>query len=44
MSGEMARLAERRTAAENELNDTNTKLWEEYQLTDSEGEGAMPLS
>ena len=36
MSGEMARLAERRTAAENELNDTNTKLWEEYQLTDSE--------
>ena len=27
MSGEMARLAERRTAAENELNDTNTKLW-----------------
>ena len=32
MSGEMARLAERRTAAENELNDTNTKLWEEYQL------------
>ena len=33
MSGEMARLAERRTAAENELNDTNTKLWEEYQLT-----------
>ena len=36
MSGEMARLAERRTAAENELNDTNTKLWEEYQLTDTE--------
>ena len=36
MSGEMARLAERRTAAENELNDTNTKLWEEYQLTASE--------
>ena len=28
MSGEMARLAERRTAAESELNDTNTKLWE----------------
>ena len=26
MSGEMARLAERRTAAENELNDTNTKI------------------
>ena len=36
MSGEMARLAERRTAAENELNDTNTKLWEEYQLTAGE--------
>ena len=29
MSGEMARLAERRTAAENELNDNNTKLCEE---------------
>ncbi len=27
-------LAERRTAAENELNDTNSKLWEEYQLTE----------
>ena len=36
MSGEMARLTERRTAAENELNDTNTKLWEEYQLTAGE--------
>ena len=36
MSGEMARLAERRTAAENELNDTNPKLWEEYQLTAGE--------
>ena len=36
MNGEMARLAERRTAAENELNDTNTKLWEEYQLTAGE--------
>ena len=36
MSGEMARLAERRTAAENELNDTNTNLWEEYQLTAGE--------
>lgn len=36
MSGEIARLAERRTAAENELNDTNTKLWEEYQLTAGE--------
>ena len=32
----MARLAERRTAAETELNDTNSKLWEEYQLTESE--------
>ena len=38
MSGEMARLAERRTAAENELNDTNTKLWEEYQLTAGEAQ------
>ena len=36
MSGEMARLAERRTAAETELNDTNSKLWEEYQLTEGE--------
>ena len=36
LSGEMARMAERRTAAENELNDTNTKLWEEYQLTAGE--------
>ena len=36
MCGEMARLAERRTAAETELNDTNSKLWEEYQLTESE--------
>src|SRR5699024_8382873 len=36
MSGEMARLAERRNALESELNDTNTKLWEEYQLTGSE--------
>ena len=34
MSGEMARLAERRTAAETELNDTNSKLWEEYHLTE----------
>ena len=39
MSGEMARLAERRTAAETELNDTNSKLWEEYQLTESEARG-----
>ena len=31
-------LAERRTAAETELNDTNSKLWEEYQLTEAEAE------
>lgn len=36
MSGEMARLAERRAAAENELNTTAAKLWEEYQLTENE--------
>ena len=36
MSGEMARLAERRAAAETELNDTNARLWDEYQLTESE--------
>ena len=36
MSGEMARLAERRSAAETELNDTNARLWDEYQLTESE--------
>ena len=36
MSGEMARLAERRAAAENELNTTATKLWDEYQLTEAE--------
>ena len=36
MSGEMARLAERRTAAENELNTTAAKLWDEYQLAESE--------
>ncbi len=38
MSGEMARLAERRTAAETELNTTASKLWEEYQLTEAEAE------
>ena len=38
MSGEMARLAERRTAAETELNSTAAKLWEEYQLAESEAE------
>ena len=36
MSGEMARLAERKAAAENELNTTAAKLWEEYQLTENE--------
>ena len=36
MSGEIARLTERRAAAEGELNDTAAKLWEEYQLTESE--------
>ena len=43
MSGEMARLAERRTAAETELNDTNSKLWEEYQLTEAEAEKLLSL-
>ena len=38
MSGEMARLAERRAAAETELNTTAAKLWEEYQLAESEAE------
>ena len=38
MSGEMARLAERRAAAETELNSTAAKLWEEYQLAESEAE------
>ena len=38
MSGEMARLAERKTAAETELNTTASKLWEEYQLTEAEAE------
>ncbi len=36
--GEMARLAERKTAAETELNTTASKLWEEYQLTEAEAE------
>ncbi len=40
----MARLAERRTAAETELNDTNSKLWEEYQLTEGEARShCVPL-
>jgi chromosome segregation protein len=39
MSGEMARLQERRTAADTELNDTSAKLWEEYQLTEQEAAG-----
>ena len=38
MSGEMARLAERRAAAENELNMTAAKLWDEYQLTENEAQ------
>ena len=38
MSGEMARLAERKNAAETELNTTASKLWDEYQLTESEAE------
>ena len=38
MSGEMARLAERKTAAKTELNTTASKLWEEYQLTEAEAE------
>ena len=41
MSGEMARLAERKTAAETELNTTASKLWEEYQLTEAEAEKAL---
>lgn len=36
MGGEMARLAERRAAAEAERDDTAAKLWEEYQLTENE--------
>ena len=38
MSQEMARLAERRTTAETEYDQTIAKLWEEYQLTVSEAE------
>ena len=36
MGGEMARLTERRAAAEAERDDTAAKLWEEYQLTENE--------
>ena len=38
MSQEMARLAERKTAAEAEYDQTIAKLWEEYQLSVSEAE------
>ena len=38
MSQEMARLAERRAAAESEYDQTIAKLWEEYQLSLSEAE------
>ena len=36
MNAEMARLAERKTAAEADLNSTAAKLWDEYQLTEGE--------
>lgn len=39
MSGEMARLTERRAAAETEYDQTIAKLWEEYQLTLTDAEG-----
>lgn len=39
MSGEMARLTERKAAAETEYDQTIAKLWEEYQLTLTEAEG-----
>ena len=38
MSGEMARLTERRAAAETEYDQTIAKLWEEYQLTLTDAE------
>ena len=38
MSGEMARLAERKAAAEAEYDQTAAKLWDEYQLTVSQAE------
>ncbi len=41
MTGEMARLSERRAAAENELNSTAAKLWEEYQLTEDEAKAVV---
>ena len=36
MNAEMARLAERKSAAEADLNTTAAKLWDEYQLTEGE--------
>ena len=39
MSGEMARLAERKAAAETEYDQTVAKLWEEYQLTPGDAAG-----
>ena len=39
MSGEMARLAERKAAAEIEYDQTVAKLWEEYQLTPGDAAG-----
>ncbi len=38
MSGEMARLAERRSTSEGEYDQTISKLWEEYQLSITEAE------
>ncbi|MFI3170614.1 MAG: chromosome segregation protein SMC [Faecalibacterium sp.] len=38
MSGEMARLSERKVAAESEYDKTIAKLWDEYQLSLTEGE------
>ena len=39
MSSEMARLAERKAAAETEYDQTVAKLWEEYQLTPGDAAG-----
>ena len=39
MSGEMARLTERKATAETEYDQTIAKLWEEYQLTLTDAEG-----
>jgi len=38
MSREMARLAERKAAAESEYDQTVAKLWDEYQLSVSQAE------